>query len=201
MRYAKDSFALFNPRQFYWEELFITQRRYLTRPLTFATFQRFNVSDMLSKNITVFFYHYNRLMESVTLYLPKNKRLVFSPHWWVFSVGFGLGCVLHDWEARLWKERKWDVEPGSMLPVRRPTLRRVLFYCIFMKWKMMLYYNGLFVNQKDLDMYMDVEHLAQGRLYRRTLAMEYAYKEKRIAMRDDRYDFLDLTPQHGLAIS
>jgi hypothetical protein len=201
MRYAKDSSALFNPRQFYWQDLYNTQRRYITRPFSIATIQKSALIGMISKNVVAYFYHWNRLLESVNLYLPKNKRILFSPHWMVFSAGFIIGCTLHFIDTRLWKERKWDAEPGVMLPVRRPFLHRIYMQYIKMKWSMFLYYHGLFLDKKDLDMALNIEHIAQGRMYRRTLAMEYAYKEKRMKMRDDRYDFLDFSAQHGQTIS
>lgn len=156
---------------------------------------------LFSKNVVAFFYHWNRLLESVNLYLPKAKRLVFSPHWLVFSVGFGLGCALHAFSTRLWIEQKWDSEPGLMLPVRRSFLQRMYGHYIQMKWKMFLSYHGLFLNRIDLNMAMDIEQTARGRMYRKTLALEYAYKQKKMKLRDDRYDFLDFSSQHGQTIS
>ena len=197
MRYAKDSFALFNPRQFYWEDLYLIQRRYLTRPFNLIIFQRSVFVSMIAKHVVAFCYHWNRLLESVNLYLPKNKRLVFSPHWLVFSAGYVLGCVLHSYSVRVWKEQKWDSEPGLMLPVRRPFLQRTWKYYITMKWCMFLSYHGLFLDKDDLDMALQIEQIYSGRMYRNTLALEYAYKQKKMKLRDDRYDFLDFSPQYG----
>ena len=201
MRYSKDSSAFFNPRQFYWEDLHITQRRYLTRPFSFVNFRKPMLITLVSKHAVAFFYHWNRLLESASLYLPKNKRLVFSPHWLVVSAGFVLGSALHALDTRLWIEKKWDSDPGLMMPMRKSFLKRMINHYFFKKWNMFLYYHGLFLNRMDLDMAFELEQVNQGRMYRKTLAMEYAYKQKKMKLRDDRYDFLDFSAQHGQNIS
>jgi hypothetical protein len=153
--------------------------------------------NIMMRNYIAFFKHWSPLMEGINLYIPKRKKLLFSPHWWVFVGGFVIGSALHRVELRLWKERKWDKEPGCMIPVRQALPVRVYNYLFIMKWVTFLYYNGLFINEKDLTTHLELEHIYQGRKYRRTLAMEYVFKEKQMKLRDDRYDFLNLSTTHG----
>ena len=61
----------------------------------------------------------------------------------------------------------------------------------------MLYYIGLFVEDKDLNTYLDLTQLSQGRKYRRFLVMQYARKQRYLMKKDTRYDFLEISSEYG----
>lgn len=110
---------------------------------------------------------------------------------------FIAGCSTHHTETKLWKEKKWDKEPGAIIPLRKNPALRFWNYVVEYKYKPMLYYFGLFLREKDLDPQIDLGQFALGRKYRRFLLMEYSRRQSLAKFREQKYDFLEISPMYG----
>ena len=195
IRHPKDSGPEKNPRGAYWETQYASQRRYRLVP--------FNINKYLYDYEARGFTNYtlwisrNWLWEGIGKYVPLRLNITGRVEVYFMCAGVIIASVLHHLDVRLWKEKKWDLEPGARLPLRRPLMFRAYHWMINIKLLPMLYYIGLFIEDKDLDTNVDLQQIAEGRLYRRFLIMQYARKMRYNLRRDSRYDFLELSPSHN----
>jgi hypothetical protein len=195
MRYYKDSSKEHNYRARFWQSMLTVHKPYRLYPFAFAR---------LSANFYHSPFHYINLVDSgpkmwkyLYKYIPSS---LFFQHWQstkVFICSVLLFSLIFHFESRLWKEKKFDKEPGQMIPLRNRFLFRAYHYLIDIKLKPLLYYTGIWIQQEDLAMEVDIEQIATGRLYRRFLCLQYARKMGYSVYRNSSYDFLEVSENYG----
>mmetsp|Transcript_25684 Transcript_25684/g.44987 ORF Transcript_25684/g.44987 Transcript_25684/m.44987 type:complete len:195 (-) Transcript_25684:8328-8912(-) len=194
MRFYKDSLHNVNPRAFYWYRQDLSQRRHKLLPFSIIRYCQ-GAIDRFGHFGTSFYFHYNPFIEGLSMH--RNREFLQSYNTKVFLAG-ALGFVVVNavllFETRLWKERKWDEEPGCRIPLRNRHAER-LYNQVVNVWLLPnLMYYGLIVADRDLNPSVDANQISGGRRFRHFLVAEYVRKEKLKANRDTRYDFLELAP-------
>jgi hypothetical protein len=137
------------------------------------------------------------LWQSIYRYIPAKKNLGPIIEIRMFIIGVFLMSTYFHIESRLWKERKWDKEPGEILPLRNRIFLRAYNHFYHVKILPFLYYFGLNIEDVDLNIHVDIQQISIGRLYRRFLCMQYARKMGYIKFRNSNYDFLEISENYG----
>lgn len=196
MRLLKDSHAFINPRGLFWNMQLGARRNNRLMP-----FPRMRLFDGLTSRGRTMYYaywkHYKVLYEGLNKYVPyANKATEWPVSIW-FLIGYTIGSIGFNWSKKLWKENKWFEEPGCMIPVRKGVAARFWNYIVEIKFKPLAYYFGLFMEEADLNTHVEVQQFGEGRKFRRYLIQEFIRRQDLIKIRDDRYDFLEISPKHG----
>ena len=195
MRYYKDSSSIYNYRESFWNSQAITQAPHKLHPFSFSKYTHLT-NDRI--------FHYSLLLrnrpylwQSLYRYIPAKKNLgpIFELR--LFMIGIFIISTLFHIESRLWKERKWDREPGEILPLRNRSVVRAYHYIYNIKLIPFLYYFGLNISDNDTNIHVNIQQVSQGRLYRRFLCMQYARKMQYLKFRNSDYDFLEISENYG----
>ena len=192
MRFLKDSFISKNPRQRFWESQYASHRRHRLMPFNLIKYL-FDYGERLQVNNILLVDGKNWFWKGIEKYIPNRMNVSDRGQLGFFVFGVLLGSLFQSFEARLWKEKKWDIEPGCQIPLRKPFTVRAYKWLIDLKLKPLLYYVGLFIEDIDLDTNVDLTQISEGRKYRRFLVMQYARKMRYNLRRDSRYDFLEIS--------
>ena len=195
MRYLKDSFSEINPRGRFWESQFASHRRHLLVPFHMNK-MFYDYEPRYYTNNVLLVDGKNWLWQGIEKYIPYKHNITDKVHGFLFLGGVLIASIIHHFESRLWKEKKWDKESGCSIPLRRPAMIRAWNWLVEIKLKPILYYIGLFIEDQDLDTNLDLSHITQGRKYRRFLVMQYCRKMRYNLRRDNRYDFLEISPSY-----
>lgn len=196
MRFFNDSHNDKNPRAYFWENQYASHRRHLLNPFTIVKYF-YDIKPRVYTAHILLYESRNFLWEGLSKYISARRNPSVRTQMMFFALGCIVGSFLHNFESRLWKEKKWDQEAGHMIPLREKLLTRTYNYIWNLKVLPFLYYYGLFVEDKDLDTFVDLTQISGGRLYRRYLCMQYSRKMRYRLNRDDRYDFLEISPSYS----
>lgn len=196
MRYWKDSFIEINPRARFWNSQIAAQKRHRLMPFSLVK-PLFNWQERTKIFYYANFMHWNTFFEGISVYVPRRLKLHFWGELVVFLGFFALGSAVHHFETKLWKEKKWEKDPGCVIPFRKPALVRFYNWLVEVKIKSNLYYIGLFTEDKDLEPHLDLQQFVEGRKYRRFLIAEYSRRNFLSAQRNESYDFLEISPMYG----
>jgi hypothetical protein len=193
----KDSYGEINPRSLFWMHQDIVQRQEKTLP--FSVNRMLPLALQRTKHFfSAFYYHYNPLAEGLKMH--RHRELTQPVYTRIAIVGIAVFVVVNAaflFETKLWMERKWDEEPGCRIPMRHRHSNQ-LFNLVVNYWlRPNLMYYGVLMEDKDLDPAVDAKQIGGGRHFRRFLVADYIRKQKLLKIRDSRYDFLELSPEHG----
>lgn len=195
MRFFKDSSKEHNYRARYWYGMMMSQRFYRLYPFAFIR------SIVLTKHGV---YHYSTLLRSnselwkqLYKYIPSKYFFMNWQSVKVFYCSVLLFSLAYHIESRLWKERKFDKEPGQTIPLRNKLPYRLYYYLYEIKLKPVLYYMGIWIQKEDIVMDVNIEQIQMGRLYRRFLCLQYARKMGYSIYRNSSYDFLEISENYG----
>jgi hypothetical protein len=196
MRLLKDSNAFRNPRALFWAMQEGARRSNRLQPFSRIRFL-YKIEERGRAIYYAYWKHYRVLHEGLSIYIPFAKKATEWPVAICFLLGYTIGSFANNCEKKQWKENKWFEEPGSMIPIRKGLMLRLWNYLIEIKFKPTLYYFGLFVEDEDLNTHVEVQQFGEGRKFRRYLIQEFIRREQLAKLRDDRYDFLEISPKHG----
>lgn len=197
MRFKKDSISNLNPRAMYWQRIDYTQRRYKILPFSIVRLLQESL-EKTAHYFSVWYYHYNPMIEGLNMHRHRElKQIIYNRQFLLGACAFLVVSTVLHFETRLWKEKKWDEERGYRIPMRHRHTRR-LFNQVVNVWVLpTLMYFGLMMENKDLDPSVDANQITGGRQFRRFLVSDYIRKQNLVSKRDSRYDFLELSPEHG----
>jgi hypothetical protein len=195
MRYYKDSSSIYNYRETFWDSQIFSQGSQKLHPFTFGKYSNLSYEGPHIYNLILRNRPY--LWQSIYRYIPAKKNLGPIIEIRMFIIGVFLMSTYFHIESRLWKERKWDKEPGEILPLRNRIFLRAYNHFYHVKILPFLYYFGLNIEDVDLNIHVDIQQISIGRLYRRFLCMQYARKMGYIKFRNSNYDFLEISENYG----
>lgn len=114
-RMMKDSLVWVSPRQDFWtaQENAMNQQRRM--PFTYAK-HLYRYREKAAQRVIAFTKHFNPLWDNLSMYVPKSLKGIYWSELMAFWAGVLVIGFIHAWEHQLWKERKWDKEPGCPIP-------------------------------------------------------------------------------------
>jgi hypothetical protein len=195
MRYLKDSFTDQNPRAKFWKSQNVIMKNTSTLPFSFYKYL-YNWQQKVYVQYFTLKYQ-NVQLKEISKYFTSRARVSQRLDASLLAVGIVIGSLLTHFNNRLFKERKWDEEPGAMIPIQTFLFKRIYTSIITINYVALLYYVGLYIEDKDLAPNIDLTQISQGRIYRRFLVRQYCRKQEYSKKRKGKYDFLEISPEYA----
>jgi hypothetical protein len=161
VRLGDDAREDVNPRAYFWNQYENSFDR--TRVYGFS-FHRFltRIGQQYATRRNVVFYHWNHHMETTGMYVPNRFKVSVKTHIIVFGSCIILGSIAQSFEYRLWKERKWDKEPGGRVPMRKHIIERAYNSLVNYYLRPFMYKHAIRSIEKDFTP-LELEHFSGGR--------------------------------------